>query len=271
MTTLNQIGHELLAVCAQYLGKPSCVYFLRLINKAIHDGATKEIWSLLLRRLMEANRSIYLEELSLSNFTFSENVLLSGSAMVQCALGCKWWNSDTDIFCTFDKVDDVHHMLDSSGYVCESVSYNEYPGDDLSGDESEEQNVPAVVFRTDIVSAVYKFVNKSIRRRNHSVDVVVGKPDISQASQLLDKFDLDICKGSWNGCLYHCQDPVGTFHRETQLAPWIDSLLQGFIRGWGEGGDTPDEHESLMSFLDSDCWKFAAECGLSSVRMHYEE
>ena len=88
---------------------------------------------------MEANLSIYLEKFSLSNFTFSENVLLSGSAIVQCALGCKWWNSDTDIFCTFDKVDDVHHMLHSSGYVCESVSYNEYPGDDLSGEESEEQ------------------------------------------------------------------------------------------------------------------------------------
>ena len=109
-------------------------------------------------------------------------------------------------------------MLESSGYVCESVSYNEYPGDDLSGDESEEQNVPAVAFRTDLILAVYKFRNKTIRRNNHSVDVVVGKPDIRQASQLLEKFDLDICKGSWNGCLHHCQDPVGTFHRETQLA-----------------------------------------------------
>ena len=141
----------------------------------------------------------------------------------------------------------------------------------MSGEESEEQNVTAVVFRTDIVSAVYKFVNKSIRRHNHSVDAVAGKRDIRQASQLLRQFDLDICKGSWNGRLYHCQDPVGTFHRETRLARWIESLVQGSIGWWREGGDRPDEHESLMSFLDGDCWKFAAEGGLISVRMYYEE
>jgi hypothetical protein len=113
-------------------------------------------------------------------------------------------------------------------------------------------------------------VNCSIRQNNHYVDLVVGKACVQETSEMIQHFDLDICKATWNGKIYQWHNAVNTFQSNTLMDPWTNKLMTAFIHGWRQNTGYVDEHASLTSFLQSARWLLAAKSGLKAIKEYYE-
>lgn len=153
--------------------------------------------------------------------------LISGSTMVQVALGEVWKNSDVDVFCTKEAVESVRTQLGEVGFVP--------PGEEYEGQfemEEYEANMnksrAPKMFDSGIESVEHLEISGEPRTHFTSsgfsasdlkggVDIVIGKAGCTDARQLLESFDILICAVSFDGFRFHIPHPHLTFMRKSLL------------------------------------------------------
>ena len=73
------------------------------------------------------------------------------------------------------------------------------------------------------------------------VQLIVGKPCILDATQLLENLDLDICKCAITTDKFMIPRPFQTFMQETMLIPAHRRLLDAFMAAWDVEMDSVDD------------------------------
>jgi len=72
------------------------------------------------------------------------------------------------------------------------------------------------------------------------VDLVVAKAGCASAKDLLDDFDLSLCKASWDGKNFHIPDPHYAFTGRSKLEPNRKRLMEAYRRFYISEEGTPD-------------------------------
>ena len=103
-----------------------------------------------------------------------------------------------------------------------------------------------------------------------NADVVVGKSSISDVNDLLDNFDINACRASWNGRSASCLEVGATFRWSSRLHPLCHDLLAGFMQGWCGSDGRVDIDASQMFLLKSTLWWRAASTALHLIEKHYD-
>ena len=67
-------------------------------------------------------------------------------------------------------------------------------------------------------------------RRNSFVQLIVGHPSLKDARALLTKFDLEICKFSFDGTTFRAPNAVKSFAGRTSVTPARHALVTDFIK-----------------------------------------
>lgn len=67
------------------------------------------------------------------------------------------------------------------------------------------------------------------------IDLIVAQKGLS-ASDLLDGFDLDICKAAFDGKKFHIPDPHLTFASKTKMEPNRRAVIESYVRHHRESG-----------------------------------
>jgi hypothetical protein len=68
------------------------------------------------------------------------------------------------------------------------------------------------------------------------IDLVVAETDVSDARRLLDDFDINICKCSFDGKVFRIPDPHLTFHRATTMEPNRKRIMLAVCKAVRRGG-----------------------------------
>ena len=286
---------------------PTTVYNTRCGSKTLCTRASGTEWNNLLQKVIQHKIIRYLQGQSMPNSLFSNQVILSGSAMLQCSLNRQWLGADTDIFCTEEAYDTVHGVLLAASYKVGAVVYFGYPpesdtGHDSSSDGEHEisrstsesdtghdsssvgeheisrsRRTSPVEFRDCLVQWTCKWsramseAGDDGKTKSQHVDVVVALPGASDAFVLINQFDIHACKSSWNGVCAAWPEMGHTFAGCSALSSQVLALLIGFIKGWSEHRATVDEFHSMSAFLRSPLWKSAAGKALEAAKEYYSE
>ena len=265
---------------------PTTVYNTRCSSKTLCARASGTEWNNLLQKVIQHKIIRYLQEHSIPNSLFSNQVILSGSAMLQCSLNRQWLGADTDIFCTEEAYDTVHGVLLAASYKIGAVVHFGYPpesdtGHDSSSDGEHEisrsRRTSTVEFRDCLVQWTCKWyrvmseAGDDGKTKSQHVDVVVALPGASNAFVLINHFDIHACKSSWNGVCAAWTEMGHTFAGCSALSSQVLALLIGFIKGWSEHRATVDEFHSFSAFLRSPLWKSAAGKALEAAKEYYSE
>lgn len=293
---MDSLPDDLVLRCLVYAGEATCVYNVRATHRKVCMFDAAYVWKKALRAVMDKNLYIYLLSHHLENLSFSKDVVLSGSSLVQVTLGRKWYPSDTDLFCTEEARERIHKTLGGAGYSCvwvtqkgEYRSVKPYDGSSENGDEYESSG--AETDEDDIHDASDVTMFPNIRREpiqavekwskllpptdtcsvnRHNVDVIVAMPGAPDAKVLLEHFDLVVCQAAYDGNSFHWPDPVGTFTGQSNLTPLVGALLTGFLTGWNNGGYQVDECVSQKHFLETDQWRTSVRAAVDSAEKFFE-
>jgi hypothetical protein len=225
-------------------GEASSVYSLSMVSSSIRSAFAEEVWKDKLQAVVQDCTKRYLKERSLNNFTFSTNIILSGSSMLQIMLGQIWHLGDTDIFCVEQAYGKVASMLLAEGYSSHGIKHTEYHEDndgmetyDSDSDKSEERLMAYPTLREDRIGSVHSWslavltpASTVVMKRLY-VDVIIGKSSISNVNELLENSDIYACRASWNGCSASWLEAGATFRRSSRLHPLCLDLLVGFMQG----------------------------------------
>ena len=85
------------------------------------------------------------------------------------------------------------------------------------------------------------------------IDVVVASSGAASALELLNSFDLSICKASWDGNTFRIPHPHLTFARKSITEPFRRSVMVEYMNGYGQPipGTIPstDEHNTVYEYM----------------------
>ena len=65
---------------------------------------------------------------------------------------------------------------------------------------------------------------------NGSIDLVVARREVKNSSELLDDFDLIICKASFDGKSFHIPDPHLTFKHRSAMEPNRRAVVESYVK-----------------------------------------
>jgi len=222
-------------------------------------------WKALLRLVAHVQLQAYLRSHRLEKIPFSRNVVLSGSTLLQISWAESWPGVKTDIFCTEDNYLLVAIALGRADYYL--TSFRTFADTDGDPDAYPAQALP--FFRDLSIQAVYTW-RYSITSPPRGVDVVLAKPGVTDAHTLLDTFDIQACKTSWDGIQFRWPSPALTFTKQSAMEPILTSLLTGFIDGWTLGTTSVDVCDTQKDFLRTDRWKLAALSAVAKAHKFYD-
>jgi len=98
-----------------------------------------------------------------------------------------------------------------------------------------------------------------------SIDLVVAKTECETAFEILEDFDLNICKASFDGNKFHIPDPHLTFACKTTMEPLRKTLVTSYARHWQQGGlfsaivNVRNEHPDLPFYSNLDSMEYLVE------------
>lgn len=255
-----------------YTGEGTAVYRLRLVNSKMFSMWQPFAWKAALREIMYAGTMRYLQERRLENFEFSEDVLLSGSSVLQLTYGLTWPCADADIFCLHSNFENVSQMMLQAGYQHDQVKYEEYPteAEDLEGEDELFQPL-----RVNNLGAVHSFRQVILVHNqgntSYYVDVVVAKPQVQNVREMLNVFDIQACQAAWDGTRFTWYQPHMTFQWSSSMEFLCGALLKGFLEGWEQNGGRVDIFQTQLEFLKSPLWRQAAVAALECAGDAYTE
>eukprot|EP00929_Paragymnodinium_shiwhaense_P007954 TRINITY_DN111878_c0_g1_i1.p1 TRINITY_DN111878_c0_g1~~TRINITY_DN111878_c0_g1_i1.p1 ORF type:complete len:436 (-),score=53.32 TRINITY_DN111878_c0_g1_i1:194-1501(-) len=263
---------------AQFSANPPAIYALCMTSKAFHNrgepeeevDATKllrEALTASLRRVLKA-QAVPLSAVSFASLRETTGLpaaVISGSTLLQVALGEVWPNSDVDIFCTESAADAVHEQLRKHGFRPDDESD--------SDDEYDTAPVGAPPFMSDsMLDRVDHWHSCEERSEDSSeessdasqvgteakggLDVVVAKTGCTDARALLASFDILACAVSYDGKAFHIPHPHLTFRKQSCMERKRSLLMDGFAKHWRTDVHTRKElfRGCLSTVLNSIWW-----------------
>lgn len=88
------------------------------------------------------------------------------------------------------------------------------------------------------------------------IDLIVARRSTKSPKDLLQGFDLNICKASFDGSKFHIPNPHQTFSRKTTMEPSRKAIVESYVNHFQSPGDG-------MAFSGMNCSTLAA----SAIRL----
>ena len=211
----------------------------------------------LVPRLLQFNPAMKVKSLFPQGVELDEEgrnqMILSGSIVVQSLLGETWNKSDVDIFCTWKSAPLVRQRLIKKFDLVRVPSLSPYMEGDIN---LRNPDSPAAAIHS---VEVYKPRNK--KKDYRTIDLVIGQPESHNALDIIKSFDLTICQSFFDGKNLKMLSPSHSLQGQTFVTKKLHSLLMNWLfveekhGACFRGIHTPLSIEHLLKKMNPKTWR----------------